>query len=227
MPERPIKIAPSILAANFARLGEEVSSAEAAGADLIHIDVMDGRFVPNITMGPMVVTAVRRCVSIPLDVHLMIVEPERYLEQFAGSGADSITVHLEACAHLHRVLGQIAELGCRAGVALNPHTPMNALSEVLHLLDVINVMTVNPGFGGQRFIAGMSNKISQLRAAVDERDLNIDIEVDGGITSKTLPIAAAAGANVMIAGTCIFGHERGIVAGIQELREAQISMGVK
>lgn len=227
MPERPIKIAPSILAADFARLGEEVSNAEAAGADLIHIDIMDGRFVPNISMGPMVVAAVRRCVSIPLDVHLMIVEPERYLERFADGGADSITVHVEACAHLHRVLGQITELGCRAGVALNPHTPMNALSEVFHMVDVVNVMTVNPGFGGQHFIAAMSKKIKKLRAAVDELELDLDIEVDGGITGSTLPIAAAAGANVMIAGTCIFEHELGIAAGIQELREAQFGMGIK
>lgn len=227
MPERPIKIAPSILAADFARLGEEVADAEKAGADLIHIDIMDGCFVPNITMGPMVVEAVRRCVSIPLDVHLMIVEPERYIERFADGGADSITVHLEACPHLHRVLSQITELGCRAGVALNPHTPMRALSEVFHMVDVINVMTVNPGFGGQRFIAAMTKKISKLRAAADERDLDIDIEADGGITGDTLPIAAAAGANVMIAGTCIFGHESGIAAGIQELREAQFGVGLK
>ena len=227
MPQRQIKIAPSILAADFARLGDDVSEAEGAGADLIHIDIMDGRFVPNITMGPMVVAAVRRCVSIPLDVHLMIVEPERYLERFANSGADSITVHVEACTHLHRVLGQIKELGCRAGVALNPHTPSHALAEVLHMLDVINVMTVNPGFGGQHFIPSMTKKISKLRAAADELNLDIDIEVDGGITIDTLPIAAAAGANVMIAGTCIFEHRRGIAAGVRALREAVADMGVK
>lgn len=220
MPEKPIKIAPSILAADFARLGEDVSMAEAAGADLIHIDVMDGRFVPNISIGPLVVEAVRRCVNIPLNVHLMIVEPERYLQHFANSGADSITVHIEACAHLHRVLGQISELGCRAGVALNPHTPANALSEVFHLLDIVNVMTVNPGFGGQHFIAAMLDKITRLRGTADELGLDIDIEVDGGINGETLPSAAAAGANVMIAGTCIFAHEHGIAAGIQELRQA-------
>lgn len=227
MPQRPIKIAPSILAADFTQLGQEVLIAEKAGADLIHIDIMDGRFVPNITMGPVVVAAVRRSVSIPLDVHLMIVEPERYIERFVDSGADSITVHVEACDHLHRILDQIKELGCRAGVALNPHTPVHALSEVLHKLDVINVMTVNPGFGGQHFIPAMSKKINKLRAAADELNLDLDIEVDGGITNDSLPIAAAAGANVMIAGTCIFEHKLGIAAGIRELRQAHLDMGTK
>ena len=227
MQDKPIKIAPSILAADFARLGEEVSAAEEAGADLIHIDIMDGRFVPNISMGPLVVEAVRRCVNIPLDVHLMIIEPDRYLQQFADSGADSITVHVEACAHLHRVLGQIAELGCRAGVALNPHTPADALSEVFHMLNIVNVMTVNPGFGGQQFIAAMTDKITTIRQAADKLGLDIDIEVDGGISSETLPIAASAGANVMIAGTCIFGHEHGIAAGIQELRQAHSDSSIE
>ena len=215
-----LKIAPSILSADFSKLGEEVKGAEEAGADLIHIDVMDGRFVPNITMGPLVVEAVRKMVSIPLDVHLMIVEPEGFIERFANAGADWITVHVEACTHLHRVLGQIANAGCRAGVALNPHTPASAISEILEIVDLINVMTVNPGFGGQEFIATMTTKIQKLREMAQERNLEIDIEVDGGVNRETILIAAAAGANIMIAGTCLFQHRGGIAAGIEELRQA-------
>ena len=220
MSEGSIRIAPSILAADFARLGDEVAQAEAAGADLIHVDVMDGRFVPNITLGPQVVEAIRRCASIPLDVHLMIVEPERYLRRFADSGADAITVHIETGAHLHRTLGQIRSLGCRAGVALNPHTPADAVADILDMLDLINVMTVNPGFGGQGFIAGMTKKIRELRERADAHDHEIDIEVDGGINTDTAPLAVAAGANVIIAGTSVFQHKRGIAAGIKELRQA-------
>ena len=220
-----IKIAPSILAADFARLGQQAAAAEAAGADLIHVDVMDGRFVPNITLGPAIVAALRKSVRIPLDVHLMIVEPERYLTQFAESGADALTVHVEACPHLHRVLGRIASLGCRAGVALNPHTPPGALAEALEMIDIINVMTVNPGFGGQHFIAAMTGKISRLRALADAKNLDIDIEADGGINSATLPGAVAAGANVMIAGASVFGHERGIAPGMSDLRRAIESVG--
>ena len=163
MKKRPLKIAPSLLSADFTRLGEEVRQAQEAGADMIHIDVMDGRFVPNITMGPLVVDAVKRVASIPLDVHLMTVEPERFIERFAECGADSITVHLEACTHLHRVLGQITAAGCRSGVALNPHTPAASLGEILDMVDLINVMTVNPGFGGQNFIAAITTKIATLR----------------------------------------------------------------
>ena len=215
-----IKIAPSILAADFACLGQQVIEAQAAGADLIHIDVMDGRFVPNITMGPLVVAAVKRAASIPLDVHLMIIEPERFIQRFADSGADSITVHIEACAHLHRTLGQIRDVGCLAGVALNPHTPASALAEILDLADLINVMTVNPGFGGQSFIDSMTAKIKTLREMTAEQPRSIDIEVDGGISRATISTAVSAGANVMIAGSCIFGHPKGIAAGISELRQA-------
>ena len=164
-----LKIAPSILSADFSVLGEELRGAEEAGADIIHIDVMDGRFVPNITMGPLVVEAVRKVVSIPLDVHLMIVEPECFIDRFANAGADWITVHVEACTHLHRVLGQIANAGCRAGVALNPHTPASAISEIQDMVDLINVMTVNPGFGGQEFIATMTTKIQKLREMAQEK----------------------------------------------------------
>ncbi len=224
MTYQPIKIAPSLLAADFTRLGEEVTRAQDAGADWIHIDVMDGCFVPNITMGPLVVEAVKKIADIPLDVHLMTVQPERLIERFAACGADSITVHVEACPHLHRVLGQIKSAGCRAGVALNPHSPASALGEILDLVDIINVMTVNPGFGGQAFITGMTAKIAALRAMVDEQMSDIDIEVDGGINSETIAIAGTAGANVMVAGTCIFGHADGIAAGIQDLRQAIAGM---
>ena len=220
MTVRPIKIAPSILAADFSRLGEQVLQAQDAGADLIHIDIMDGRFVPNITMGPMVVEAVSKVVSIPLDVHLMIVEPERFVQQFADSGADTITVHVEACSHLHRVLGQIREAGCHAGVALNPHTSAAAIGEILDLVSIINVMTVNPGFGGQRFIGGMAAKLRELSRMVQHSDKDIDIEVDGGINADTILTAVTAGATVAIAGTCIFQHENCIAAGIDELRRA-------
>ena len=215
-----IKIAPSILAADFGRLAEQVKLAQEAGADLIHIDIMDGRFVPNITMGPLVVEAVAEVATIPLDVHLMIVEPDRFVQRFADSGADSITVHVEACMHLHRVLGQIGDAGCRSGVALNPHTPAAALGEVLDMISIINVMTVNPGFGGQTFIGGMTKKLRALRRMAADSGNEIELEVDGGINAETIPIAMAAGATIAIAGTCVFQHENGIAAGIEELRLA-------
>ena len=215
---RPLRIAPSILAADFSCLGGQVQQAQDAGADLIHIDIMDGRFVPNITMGPLVVEAVAKVARAPLDVHLMIVQPERYIDRFAESGADSISVHVEACAHLHRTLAQIQEAGCRAGVALNPHTPAASIEEVLHMVSLINVMTVNPGFGGQQFIESTTRKIRQLRRMVIEGGHDIDIEVDGGINSATVAAAIQAGANIMIAGSCVFGHADGIAAGMAELR---------
>ena len=215
---REFKIAPSILAADFTRLGEQVMEAQEAGADWIHIDVMDGRFVPNITMGPLVTAAVKRVATVPLDVHLMIVEPERFIQRFADSGADSITVHLQACPHLHRTLGQIKDVGCRAGAALNPHTPAAALAGIMDMVDIINVMTVNPGFGGQDFIEGMTAKIRDLHEMAARQPQRIDIEVDGGINRATIGLALDAGANVMIAGSCIFRHPGGAAAGIRELR---------
>lgn len=205
MSAHPIRIAPSILSADFSKLGEELRSVEKAGADWIHVDVMDGRFVPNITLGPFIVDAARRSTNLPLDVHLMIEEPERYVEAFAKAGAKTIGVHVEACRHLHRNLSQIRELGVRACAVLNPATSAQAIEAVLDSLDQILVMTVNPGFGGQRFIEATLPKIAQLRRWIDERGLSVDLEVDGGIAQGTITKAAAAGANVFVAGTAVFG----------------------
>jgi len=209
MSER-LRIAPSILSADFGRLADEVRAAEAAGADVIHVDVMDGRFVPNITVGPMVVRAVRAATRLPLDVHLMIVEPERYLDEFAQAGADSMSVHLEASPHLHRTVEHIRSLGKRASVAVNPHSPLDGLDVVLPELSMVLLMTVNPGFGGQRFIEGVVPKIRRLREEVRRRGLDVDIEVDGGIDADTAATVVAAGANVLVAGSAVFaatGHD--------------------
>jgi ribulose-phosphate 3-epimerase len=198
-------IAPSILAADFSRLGEEVAAVERAGADWIHVDVMDGHFVPNITIGPAVTGAVRESTSLPLDVHLMIEAPDRYVDDFAMAGAATIGVHAEACPHLHRTIGKIHETGARASVALNPSTPAAAVAEVLGDVDQVLVMTVNPGFGGQKFIESTLDKIRTLRSWIDERQLDVALEVDGGIGPETLPRAAHAGADVFVAGMAIFG----------------------
>lgn len=199
-----VKIAPSILSADFSRLGEEVKAVEMAGADYIHIDVMDGHFVPNITAGPPIVRAVRNVTSLPLDVHLMITEPDRFIDEFARAGATFITVHAEAAIHLHRTIQHIKGAGARAGVSLNPATPLNVIEYVLGDLSMVLLMTVNPGFGGQKFIREVLPKISALRKIFQDRELSVDIEVDGGIKVGTIEDAASAGANVFVAGSAIF-----------------------
>lgn len=199
------KIAPSILSADFSRLGEEVKAAEKAGADWIHCDVMDGRFVPNITIGPVIVEAVRKSTKLPLDVHLMIVNPDDYLEDFAEAGASVLTVHQEACAHLHRSLMKIKELGVKAGVSINPATPIEVLSEVLEIADLILVMTVNPGFGGQKFIENCQEKIKQLSELRKKHRYKYLIEADGGISDKNAGQLAKLGCDVFVAGSAIFG----------------------
>lgn len=215
-----IRIAPSILAADFTRLGEQVQQAEAAGGDLIHIDVMDGRFVPNITMGPLVVEAVRRVTNLPLDVHLMIVEPERYVEVFAQAGASRINVHIEASPNLHRTLQMIQQAGCQTGVAINPHTPATAISEVMHMLDAVLVMTVNPGFGGQTFLRETLPKIHQLRAMIAASGRQIDLVLDGGMNTETVKMGVEAGADVFVVGSEIFSSAHSVDEGMKRLRAA-------
>jgi ribulose-phosphate 3-epimerase len=202
----PLRIAPSILSADFGRLAEEVRAAEAAGADWIHLDVMDGRFVPNITIGPLVVEAVRKATRLPIDAHLMIVEPERYVEAFAKAGADLVSVHAEVSPHLHRTLQAIRAAGARPAVALNPSTDLTAIEYVLGDCDMVLLMTVNPGFGGQRYIEACTEKVRRLRALADARGLPLEIEVDGGIKPDTIGPVAKAGANVFVAGTAVFGQ---------------------
>ena len=215
-----IKLAPSILSADFAKLAAEVQEVEQAGADWIHVDVMDGHFVPNITIGPLVVEALRPHTKLPLDVHLMIEQPSRYVQAFAKAGADLISVHVEADPHLHRTIHLIRELGVKPGVVINPATPVETLGPVLADVDLILLMTVNPGFGGQKFIASVLDKIRRLRAMVDERGLShIDIEVDGGIHAETAPLVVEAGANVLVAGNAVFGRPDRARA-LAELRES-------
>ena len=213
-----IRFAPSILAADFTRLGEQVAEAEAAGATYIHIDIMDGRFVPNITMGPFIVEAVRRATSLPLDVHLMIVEPEKHIQAFVDAGASLLSVHVEACPHLHRVLQQIRQAGVRPSVVLNPHTPAVAIKEVLPFVDMILAMTVNPGFGGQSFIPETLPKLREIRQMIESSGRTIDLEVDGGIDERTAPQVVEAGANVLVTGTSVFRAPEGIAAALKGLR---------
>lgn len=202
-----VLIAPSILSADFARLGEEITAVEKAGADWVHVDVMDGRFVPNLTLGPVIVRAIRKITKLPLDVHLMIVEPERYVDAFAEAGADTITVHVEASPHLHRTLMHIRSLGKRAGVTLNPATSEDTLRYVMDVADQILVMSVNPGFGGQSFIREVLPKVVAIKKMIDQTGRKIDLEIDGGITKDTAPDAIAAGANVLVAGNAVFNTE--------------------
>ena len=214
----PIRIAPSILSADFGRLAEEVRAAEEGGADWIHVDVMDGRFVPNITVGPIVVEAVRKATRLPIDAHLMIVEPERYAEAFARAGADVVSVHAEVSPHLHRTLQAIRAAGAKPAVALNPATPLSAVEWVLGDCEMVLLMTVNPGFGGQRYIEACTAKIRQLRELAEARGQALEIEVDGGVNAETVARAAGAGANVLVAGTAVYGAEdyRAAIASLRE-----------
>lgn len=202
-----VKLAPSILSADFAALGEAVRLVERAGADLVHVDVMDGHFVPNLTVGPAVVRALRRVSTLPLDVHLMISDPDRYLEAFVEAGASLVSVHVEVLPHLHRTLHAIRDLGAKAGVALNPSTPVSAIEEVIADLDFVLVMSVNPGFGGQRFIPRSVEKIRAVRRLLESAGQAMPIEVDGGIDASTAPAVVAAGATILVAGQAIFGSE--------------------
>ena len=202
---RRVLVSPSLLSSDFGRLAEEVRAVEAAGADWIHVDVMDGRYVPNITLGPVVVQAIKKAASRPLDVHLMIVEPEKYVEAFVQAGADVLTVHAEACTHLHRVIQQIRHAGAKPAVVLNPATPLSAIEEVLGDVHMVLLMSVNPGFGGQSFIPGTVDKVRRLRAMLDARGLDTHIEVDGGINAETARQVVAAGADVLVAGSYVFG----------------------
>ncbi|MFC1925602.1 ribulose-phosphate 3-epimerase [Chloroflexota bacterium] len=219
-----VKLSPSILSADFSRLGEQIAEAEKAGADYIHVDVMDGIFVPNITIGAPVVKSLRPVTNIPLDVHLMIEEPLNQIPAFAEAGADIIVVHAEACTHLHRTVQKIKELGKKAGVSINPATPLTVLDEILPALDLVLIMSVNPGFGGQPFIEESVDKIARLRQILDERGLKAELEVDGGIDADTAPKVVKAGANVLVAGTAVFKTGKSVKEAIQHLCDSYHSL---
>ena len=221
MAESPeIKISPSILSADFGRLGEQVAEASDAGADYIHVDIMDGHFVPNLTAGPIIVSGIRPWTELPLDVHLMIEEPDRLIPDFAKAGANILTVHPEACRHLHRVIYQIKDMGVRAGISLNPGTPASVLEPVISDVDLVLVMTVNPGFGGQKYIHSMTSKIAKVRQMLDEAGSGAELEVDGGIKADTAPIAVGAGAQVLVAGSAVFNDRDTVAGSIARIRES-------
>jgi ribulose-phosphate 3-epimerase len=214
-----VKIAPSLLACDFGRLAEEIAAAEAGGADWIHVDVMDGHFVPNLTIGPIITRAARRATGLPLDVHLMIEDPDRYVEDFVDAGADIVTVHQEACPHLHRTVQRIREMGAKAGVALNPATPLSSVGEVLPFVDLLLIMSVNPGFGGQAYIPTSTVKIRQARRMLLDMESTAELEVDGGVDAFTVRQVAEAGASVIVAGSAVYGHPDGARGGVRALRE--------
>jgi ribulose-phosphate 3-epimerase len=220
-----IKLAPSVLAADYTRLGEQVREAAAAGADYIHVDVMDGRFVPNISVGPLVVEALRRVTELPLDVHLMIEEPERHIQAFAQAGANILTVHPEASPHVHRLVQMIKGLGLRSGVALNPASPLALIEEVLAEVDLVLLMTVNPGWGGQEFLHSVLPKMRRLRRLLDEQGLAAELEVDGGITAETVPLVVEAGARVLVAGSAVFQHADGVAKAMERIRQSVTRAG--
>ena len=215
-----MKIAPSILSADFSSLGEEIQAVEAGGADWIHVDVMDGHFVPNITIGPVVTAGARRATDLPLDVHLMISNPDDYVDDFVKAGADWVTVHAEACTHLHRTLARIGELGAKAGVALNPATPLSAIEDVVEHLDLLLIMSVNPGFGGQSYIPRSSDKLRRARAMLDAAGSSAELQVDGGVGLSNIAEVAATGASVIVAGSAVYGYPEGATAGVSALRSA-------
>jgi ribulose-phosphate 3-epimerase len=214
----PYLISSSILSADFTRLGQQISDAENAGVDWIHVDVMDGHFVPNLTMGPFIINACRRVTQLPLDVHLMVESPENLLPAFAEAGATNLTVHVETCPNLHRTLQFIRELGCKAGVVINPATPVALIEPVLHMVDLVLVLSVNPGFSGQQFLPEVLPKIKNLRHQLEQINPSVWLEVDGGINSQTLPLVIDAGANVIVAAHAIFDYPGGIAGGVRELR---------
>ena len=216
--QQKIKLAPSILSADFGRLGDQVAEVDRAGADYIHVDVMDGRFVPNLTIGPVVVQGIRGSTNLPLDVHMMVVEPERLVEDFAKAGADHLIVQAEACPHLHRVLQQIREVGCKAGVAINPGTSLSAIEEVLPLVDVVLVMSVNPGFGGQKLIPETVGKVVRLRRILDEGGYSAELQVDGGVNEATARTMVEAGATVLVAGSAVFNEKESVADAMDRLR---------
>ena len=221
MPESPeIKISPSILSADFGRLGEQVAEASESGADYIHVDIMDGHFVPNLTIGPIVVSGIRPWTELPLDVHLMIEEPDRLIPDFAKAGANILTVHPEACRHLHRVIYQIKDLGVKAGISLNPGTPASVLEPVIGDVDLVLVMTVNPGFGGQKYIHSVTSKIAKVRRMLDEAGSGAELEVDGGINAETAAKAVEAGARVLVAGSAVFNDRDTVARSIARIRES-------
>jgi ribulose-phosphate 3-epimerase len=222
---RPVHISPSVLPADFARLGDEVAALEAAGVDRIQWDVMDGQFVPNLTFGPDVIAATRKHTTLPFEAHLMVLTPDLMAEQYVKAGCSRLIIHSESTLHLHRSLAHVQSLGATAAVAVNPGTPADAVEHILDLVDLVLVMTVNPGFGGQKYIATMAPKIEQIRTMIDRRGLDIDVEVDGGITADTIGHAASAGANVFVAGTALYRHPGGLAEAVTELRARAAAPG--